>query len=195
MKQRVAWQLVGVAAVLLAGSGASRAAVQVKDRVYWLGISDWQLCPTAGGVYLVASQWHQSDRYRGDKSRQWYVSAPTIKAANGKFLASDPAGRNPTVHLVTKKGANTRWVFELQTRFSPGPAKEEFRSTLKEGPSGFTFRVKVAEGPFKGWYLAAGKPTKRKGEKTAVRPLKLVRGVKNATVFSYIEANYFVEHK
>jgi hypothetical protein len=60
----------------------------------------WQLCPDGDRVYLVESHWDRSDWYRGDKSRRWFVSTPTIKASSGKFLAVDPAARNPTVHLV-----------------------------------------------------------------------------------------------
>jgi hypothetical protein len=127
------------------------------------------------------------------------VSTPTIKASSGKFLAGDPAGRNPTVHLVANpRGGSARWVFEFVSRLAPGSSREE-RGRFREGPAGFTFRVKMAAGPFKDWYLAAGDPAPgpktAQGEKTVRRPLKLVKSVKDATVFSYIEENYFVDHK
>jgi hypothetical protein len=71
---------------------------------------------------------------------------------------------------------------------------------MKEGPSGFRFRVLVAEGLFKGWYLAAEETASEpkeegKGKGPAVRRLKLVRERRDATVFTYIEENYFVDHK
>jgi hypothetical protein len=199
MKRQRAWQFVGLTAIFLSAAGVGRAAVQGREGVYWLGTGKWQLCPDGDSVYLVESHWDRSDWYRGDKSLRWVVSTPTIKASSGKFLAGDPAGRNPTVHLVaTPRRASARWVFEFVSRLEPGPSKEE-RGRFREGPSGFTFRVKKAAGPFKDWYLAAGEPAPgpntAKGEKTVRRPLKLVRSVKDATVFSYIEDNYFVDHK
>src|SRR5262249_13578366 len=124
--------------------------------------------------------------------------------------ASDPEGRTPLVRLVSDKGANARWVFEFVSRLHPGEAKGESKGvSLKEGPSGFTFRVKAAEGPFKGWYLAAeelaagqkgrgGQEVGRKGRKgqdPRLRRLRLVRAVKGATVFTYIDENYFVDHR
>ena len=137
----------------------------------------------------MESHWDRSDRYTGKGSCRWYVSAPTIKAETGKFLASDPTGGTPSVSLVGEKGAHTRWVFEFVRQLQPGSAKEE--RNLREGASGFTFRVKAAEGPFKDWYLAAEEPARE----TALRLLKLVPDVKRATVFTYIEENYYVDHK
>jgi hypothetical protein len=200
MRQRVAWQLAGVAVVLLSGAGVSRAAVQGQEWVYWLGTGDWQLCEKEGGVCLVESHWDRSDGPPRNQRGRWYVSAPTIKAESGKFLASDPAGRTPSVSLVSEKGAHTRWVFVFVARLAPGRAEGQSKGVnLKDGPSGFTFRVKAAEGPFQNWYLAAEEPTtepdKGKGGEAVARPLKLVPDVKKATVFTYIEENYYVDHK
>jgi hypothetical protein len=200
MKQVLAWLLISGAAIHLSSSGTCRAAVQGRDWVYWLGIGDWRLCPQGKGVFLVKTPWDREESFRGDPSGKWTVSAPTIEAANGKFLASDPAGRKPSVHLVAKQGANTRWAFEFISRLRPKTAK--YSDRFQEGPKGFTFRVKLAAGPFKGWYLAAEKRTiekqvkgkKGKSKKIALRPLKLVRDVKKATTFTYIEENYFVSH-
>ena len=199
MKRQGAWQFVGLTAFLLSATAVGRAAVQCREGIYWLGTGKWQLCSDGDRVYLVQSHGNRSDRYRGDKSRWWFVSTPTIKADSGKFLAGDPAGRNPTVHLVAKpRGASERWVFEFVIRLEPRIAKGEC-PRFREGLSGFTFRVKKAAGPFKNWYLAAGEPApgpkNARGEKTVRRPLKLVRSIRDATVFSYIEENYFVDHK
>jgi hypothetical protein len=200
MRQRVAWQLAGVAVVFLSAAGTSLAAVQGRDRVCWLGTGDWQLCEKDGGVCLVESHWDRSDSLPQNQWYPWYVSAPTIKAASGKFLASDPAGRDPSVSLAGEKGANTRWVFEFVSQLRPGRAKGQSKGdSFQEGPSGFTFRVKAAEGPFQDWYLAAEEggsgPEKRKGDGPVSRPLKLVPDVKKATAFTYIEENYYVGHK
>ena len=197
MNHRVAWQLMGLVAVFLLGPGNSRAAVQGRDAVYWLGTGDWQLCEKKGDVYLVESHWDKSDRLPKDKRHGWHVSAPTIKGQSGKCLGSDPEGRNPSVHLVSDKSANTRWAFEFVSTLQPGRSKEERH--LKQGPSGCTFRAKMAEGPFKDWYLAAGELTAEqnepKGTEPASKRLKLVRDVKEATIFTYIEENYYVDHK
>src|SRR5690349_18805441 len=127
MRQRAAWQLLGVAAFLFPAAGISWAAVQGHDRVYWLGTGDWQLCEQTGGAYLVKSHQPKDDSFPTDDSRRWYVSAPTIKAGSGLFLACDPAGRDPTVCLVREKGANTRWTFEFVFPLAPGYSKEERR--------------------------------------------------------------------
>jgi hypothetical protein len=193
MRQRATWQLVGIAGLFLLVPALSRAAVQGKDGVYWLGTGDWQLRENAGEVHLVQCPLPRDERLAKESRCKWIVSVPTIKAAeSGNFLASDPDGRNPTVHLVGDKGANTKWVFEIVDRLSPGYSKEERH--LKEGPEGFTFRVKLADGPFKDWYLAVEGPEEGKAKSPLVRRLKLVRGVKEATVLKYVEVNYFVNH-
>jgi hypothetical protein len=197
MKQRTAWQRFALTALLFWSAGISWAAVQGRDPVYWLGTDDWQLREQGGEVYLVQSSWDMSDRLPKVNRHEWRVSTPTITGPSGKFLGSDPEGRTPSVHLVPEKGANTRWVFEFVTNLSPGPSREERR--MKEGPAGYRFRARMAEGPFKDWYLAAEEPPceakERKGNEPAARRLKLVRNVKEATVFTYIEVNYFVDHK
>jgi hypothetical protein len=192
MMRHVVWPLLGLAALVLVEAGSAQAAVQGKCPVYWLGTGDWQLREKAGGVYLVECPLPAKDWLLDENRWEWHVSAPTIQSQTGKFLASDPEGRNPSVHLVAEKGAHTRWVFEFVDRLSPGPSKEE-GGRFREGPAGFTFRVKLADGPFKDWYLAAEVPKDRK--EPARRRLKLVRHVKEATVFRYVETSYFVDHK
>jgi hypothetical protein len=198
MKQHV-WQVFGAAALLLTGIGLAQAGVQRREQVYWVGTGAWQLRTFGGEVCLVKSHWFRNDRLPKSESFPWFISTPTIKDAKGRFLASDPDGRSPSVHLVDKKGANARWAFLIGSHLSPGRATDEGRSNshFKKGPSGFTFRVKQAEGPFAGWYLAAGEPVTKKdtdGKEIKVRPLKLVKDVREATVFTYIETNYYVGH-
>jgi hypothetical protein len=185
--------LMLVVAVLPALAGFSRASFQAVDRAYWLGVGSWQLCEKDGTVCLVMSAWDHRFTIPDEEAKQWVVSVPTIRDAKGKYLASDPAGRSPSVRLVEKAGDNTRWVFEIVKRLEPGREIVEGKG-FKSGPSGFTFRVKMDAGPFKGWYLAA-EEEKPRGEKPGVRAVKLVRGVKQATVFTYIEANYYVGSK
>jgi hypothetical protein len=186
MTRRVAWHLLALATAFLT-TGVAEAAVQGRDTVCWLGTGGWQLTEKEGEACLVESRWDRTDRLPRDRRYAWYVSAPTIKGQSGKYLGGDPEGRRPSVRLLADKGATTRWVFEIVSTLQPGRSKEEPK--LDEGPSGFTFRVKMAEGRFKGWYLAA------EDEGRAPRRLKLVRDVKEATVFTYIEENLYVDHK
>jgi hypothetical protein len=196
MKQATGWQLLGVAAALLAAAGPCRAAVQGRAGVYWLGVGDRQLREVDGEPCLVPSGGLPPERLPPEQRHPWAVSVPTIKAPSGKYLGADPQGRDPSVHLYPARGDHTRWVVEFVDHLSPGRSREEPR--LKEGPEGFTFRVKLAEGPFKDWYLAAeAAPAPEAGpdRKPAPRRLKLVRGAREATVFTYVETNYFVDHK
>jgi hypothetical protein len=194
MKQPVTWKLAGLAAVVLLGPGTVSAGVQGREGVYWLGTGDWQLCARNGEAVLVASGWRKS--WSGwlpeDRRNEWHVSTPTIKSKDGKFLASDPEGRTPSVRLVKDKGANTRWAFDILADVTPGRGDAD-ETKFKVGASGFRFRVLAAEGPFKNWYMAAEEP--QQGQGAATRRLKLVRDVKKATVFTYIEENYYVDHK
>jgi hypothetical protein len=171
--------------------------VQGRDTVCWLGTWDWQLREVAGEPRLVRCQWDRSNRLPEEKRHRWHVGTPTIRAESGKFLATDPKGRSPTVHLVSDTGAHTRWTFEIVSRLQPSRAKD--KSGLKEGSNGFLFRVIVAEGPFRNWYLAAEEPVvdqvQREGQGHASRRLKLVREVQASRVFTYVEDNYFVDHK
>jgi hypothetical protein len=194
MKRRVMWQF-GLAVVLLAGAGTTRAGIQVRATVCWLGTGNWQLREKEGDVYLVACRWQRSAALPEAKRHQWQVSTPTIESQSGKFLASDPKGRTPSVYLVKHKGVNTCWTFDIVANIRPRPSSESEK--CKEGPSGFRFRVKMAKGPFKNWYLAAKEATAEPQESqgAATRSLKLVRDAKDATVFTYVEENYSVEHK
>jgi hypothetical protein len=192
MKQRTAWQLAALAAVLLGAVGTARAAVQGRSGVYWLGSGDWQLRERDGEACLVPSRLPKGGWPPPKNDHAWTVSTPTIKSKSGKFLACDPEGRSPSVHLVKDKGANTRWTFDIMSNLNPGASREE-RGRFKEGLDGFHFRVLVAEGPFKGWYLTCEEPPE--GKETAPRRLKLVRDVRDATIFTYIDTDYFVDHK
>jgi hypothetical protein len=98
-------------------------------------------------VCLVECRWDRTNKLPKEKRYKWYVSAPTIKSQSGKYLAGDLEGRDPTVHLVDEKGADTRWAFEFVSTFHPQFSTE--KGVQKEGSSGFAFRVKLAEGRFK----------------------------------------------
>jgi len=169
------------AAVTLMAAGAAGASIQVRQSVGWLGEGDWQLRQEKGEVYLVKS------RYKGGArvTHTWAVSNPTIKGPGGRLLGYDAKGRDPKARLVKKagKGDATRWSFEAVSYISPKRSKSD---RIRVGPSGMTFRVRAAEGPCKGWYLA----TKADGKDK--KALVLVRARKDAAVFTYIEEYYYV---
>jgi hypothetical protein len=192
MKRRVLWQF-GLTVIVLTGVGTSYAGIQLRSTVCWLGTGNWQLREKEGDVRLVACSWQKSAALPEDKRHQWEVSAPTIKSQSGKFLGSDPKGRSLSVYLVKDKGVNTRWAFDIVAEVRPRTLS--VMEKFKEGPSGFRFRVKMAEGSFKNWYLAAEEVAAepQQGQAAATRSLRLVRDAKNATVFTYIEENYSVK--
>src|SRR5262245_31846013 len=111
---RVAWQPVGLAAVLLLSAGTSQAAVQGRDSVCLLGTGDWQLREKGGEAHLVKCRWDRSNWLPREKRHRWYVSVPNIKAESGKLLAYGLKGREPSVYLATDKGDHTRWLFEIE---------------------------------------------------------------------------------
>ncbi len=203
MKQRVMGPF-GLIVVLLTAVGTSRAGVQERVTVCWLGTGNWQLLEKEGKVHLVECGWQGlAARIENRRlavaeydHRKWHVSAPTIKSQSGQFLGSDPEGRIPSVGLVKDKGANTRWAFDIVDHIHPGEANGE-DSRMKAGPSGFRFRVKMDDGRFKNWYLAVQEvgAEQQEREGAVTRGLKLVRDVKEATIFTYIDENYYVDHK
>jgi hypothetical protein len=210
MRKRVTWRLAGLAAALFLIVGVSRAGIQIRDDVCWLGTEGWQHtggwqlrerdgepCLVEGEGYIRSGWRHRlfaRDRLKPAPHR-WYVSAPTIKAESGKFLAYGRKGREPKVYLAEDKGHHTRWLFEIVKELRPRETKGVDK--YKQGPEGFTFRVIAAEGEFKNWYLAAEDPPKEEKERNdrepATRRLKLVRNKGMSTDFEYVSTYY--EHQ
>jgi hypothetical protein len=186
------WQVAGLAVVLLGAAGICRAD-QWKDSLHWLGVGSWQMYEKDGEAFLSPEQ-RKSGKLTNDKAQMWRANAPTIKSASGKFLASDPDGHNPSVQLVSEQGPHAEWVFEVVSTLRPTPADKvkPTRADTVLGPSGFTFRAKIAEGPFKDWYLHAEQPAG--DHKPPRRPLKLVRDVQKATVFTFIEELHYINN-
>jgi hypothetical protein len=194
MKRRWAGHLAAqvVAAAFLALAGGVQAGVQAREYVCSLDVGGWQLCEKDGRVYLAPP----GPGMRGRGMGQWYVSAPTVKDQKGRLLAADPRGRSPSVRLVRDRGDHAQWTFQITTLLLP----RRYRgSGLKEGPSGIHFKLKMAGGPFKGWYLGAEAPPERrkeaKGREPRLRALKLVKDRRQAAVFTYVEVRYRVDHR
>jgi len=194
MIQRVAPAFAAVAIASLFAGGPSRAGVQGKDTICWLGVGEWQLCMQGAEAYLTErplprKRYYARRSFVGWNRDRWTVSAPTIKTDGGKFLSYGLKGREPKVYLTEEKGNHTRWVFEIGERLRPSWKNSDFGY----GPAGFTFKAIAAEGDFKGWYLGAeDAPEKGKGkEKEARRKITLVRQEKEAPLFTYAETFYY----
>lgn len=181
----------GLGVGLLLVAGVAVAGFQVRQSVCSLRAArDWDLCEKDGLVYLTDTP--------PAKPAKWYVSAPTIKDANGRFLAGDPDGRNPSVQLIDDKRGPVQWAFEIVSRHQPG-SQRSGGTTFKVGTRGLSFRIKMAGGPFEAWYLATeallDEDLKRKRGEVVMRPLKLVKDPKKALVLIYIQERYEIGHK
>jgi len=177
MIRRNTCQLLSPVIVLLA-AGLASAGEQARDvGVKWLGTGHWQMREDDGDVYLVEHRWSRKEQ-RLKERHPWSVGAPTIKSEGGLYLSYDLEGKDPSVRLSKEKGDHTRWAFEIETRLSPERV-DSCKGPLKEGAKGFTFRISVTEGKYKGWYLAAeekdGKD-RRRGQLLGLAP-----------VFEYVE--------
>ena len=173
------------------GVGMTMAGFQAKKQIGKLSLDGWQLQSHDGQLGLAKID-----------SGQWLASAPTITDTKGLFIAGDPDGKTPTVHLIKEKGPHVNWAFEFSESWKPhkaGRAEGRSNSHLLVGDSGFRFKMKVAEGPFKNWYVAVDAlPPETKSDPAKVptwRPLKLVQDPKSAAEFEYLEAHYEVGHK
>lgn len=192
-------------------AGVVLAGYQVKRQVGKICVGDCQLETRDGRLGLA----------RCDSGR-WSASAPTIMDAKGRYIAIDPEGKSPTIHLVKEKGSHGNWAFEFTHKLEPGKAgSNEGKSNahLLVGKSGFGFKMKVADdGPFKNWYIgldpmmpdtkvnsasvddpkSALSPSEVKSNLENAptwRALKLVQDPKAAVKFEYIDTEYEVGHK
>jgi hypothetical protein len=192
---RYVWTLglpvVLVCALLLGLARTAMAGYQAKKQVAQLSLDGWQLKAEDGQLGLAKTD-----------PVKWYASAPVITDEKGLYISADPEGLQPTVHLVKDKGAHVNWAFEFVEQWNPKPAgREEGLSNADKivGKKGFRFKMKVAEGPFKDWYVAVDplSPEAKADPKQAPkwRPLKLVQDAKSAAEFVYVDTEYSVGHK
>ena len=188
MSYRLFW-LVVVGSICVAAT--SVASVQVKRRINRISTGPWVLTNESGAPGLTQKLEGKSN----EKNRVWLVSAPTIQTADGKYLSGDPAGKEPSVSMVDKKSDFTEWEFELGTVLSPKEYDEPRQGTFRTGDSGFEFRIKLANGPYKDWYVSVADLTEEQSKnprEVELRPLILTKDVRNATRFTYVEISYSV---
>ena len=169
---------------LATSAGLVWASIQIKSKVGRLSYESLQLEEQDGKLGLAKVD-----------AGVWNASAPTITDPKGRFIAVDPDGNEPTVRLVKEKGTHTHWAFEFTKQWSPTPLRED--RTMYKGSRGFQFKMKVAEGPFKDWYVAV-EPLPPEAEEDPEkapkwRALKLVKDPKEAAEFQYEDTSYRVK--
>jgi hypothetical protein len=182
---------LGCLVYLTIGVGLTSAGFQVKKHIGALRCEGLQLKSQDAQLGLAKTG-----------SGIWFVSAPTITDAKGLFLCGDPEGKSPTVHLARERGSYGSWAFEFSEKWQSekaGPQEGKSNANFLVGKSGFRFKMKLADGPFKNWYIGLDPlPEEAQGDPKIVsawRPLKLVQDSKSAAVFDYHEEQYEVGHK
>lgn len=165
------------------------AGFQIKRPICELTWNEWEFTEREGRLGVESN---------GPRGKRWFVLAPTITTAQGSFIASDPAGKEPWLRLVREKGPHAKWTFEITQTWAPSPTRNRGDRYLN-GTSGFRFRMKQAEGPFKDWYvgvepLPPAAPDKENQTPTW-RPLILVKDPSAAAEFKYQEMYYEEGHK
>jgi len=84
----------------------------------------------------------------------WEISSPTLCSRSG-YLAYDGSGKSPKVTFQREKGPGTEWLFvELAHFTDEKPMGQRGGYYISEEQTGYTMKIRAAEGRFKGWYLA-----------------------------------------
>ncbi len=179
-----------ILAIVASLATIAHAGIQMKRSSNRIVSGQWQLSyasGVAGMVYQVNAWW------AADCGDIWSVSVPTFVSSRGEYLSGDPNGKEPTVVMSDKKTDYTEWAFEfIAKRSLPKPGREEYR----EGLEGYDFRIKLANGPFKDWYVGMSDLTEEQTDapaKVALRPLILTKELSKATVFTYVETKYWTK--
>lgn len=175
-------------------------AIQTKKFIGSLRTSAGEyLAEKEGRVVLVRSRDGEVPKFEGLQS-VWRISAPHLQTAKGKLLAIDQEKGAVRIHFATEKSDATNWVIEVTESTSPHrPGREMPRRQMLQGTASHKFRLSVFDGPHKGWYLSAEKPTenqsKSPAEDVVVRELQVAKDPKQALMFDYIDTKYEINHK
>ncbi len=175
-------------ALAMIACGIALAGYQIKEKVCKLTCEGWQLQEKDGLLGLA-----QID------SGKWFASAPTITDSKNRYISGDPEGKSPTLHLVEKKNPHINWAFDFSKQWKPVLGEMSGGSRYLQGNSGFRFKMKLSEGPFKDWYVAVDPISpEEKSYPTKVatwRPLKLMQDAKDAAELEYVDTFYDEGHK
>lgn len=192
--RRGVWLAVILLPLVMGGIQRSRMIGALSVEGGWvLRLEDEQL-------FLIQPQGDSSRQREAEMIRGWTINAPTIRAPSGnRFLAVDPEGKSHRVLLDRKNGEHSEWKFHIQSRVTP----QRVSGGLREGDSRYTFKISVAKGPFKDWWVGVedlpDEPSKGDSPVTGQTPrrriLKLFEDSQKAVLFKYNEASYEVHHK
>jgi hypothetical protein len=84
----------------------------------------------------------------------WEISSPTLCSRSG-YLAYDTSGKSPKVTFRQNKTPGTEWLFlEVEPFHRSEPMGQRGGYYVSEEQTGYTMKIRAAEGSFKGWYLA-----------------------------------------
>lgn len=122
----------------------------------------------------------------------WFASAPTIRAANGRYLAYDENGKNPVLFLSADKGPGAEWGFDIVGEVTPVKMKRQ-----TEGFSGIKAKLQATSGPFKGWYVARGPETQIKtadGKEETRWSFQLTKKREEAIELTFLSKRIWVHH-
>ncbi|MFO1045017.1 MAG: hypothetical protein U0941_24855 [Planctomycetaceae bacterium] len=121
----------------------------------------------------------------------WKVNTPYIESG-GKFLTQEQTEQGVNLSLG-EKGDSARWGIEiLKIKSLESDGKNRI------GSSGALFRLRVVEGRYKGWYIAANEPSeelKTTSNASSIREFRVVENPKMALTFDFIDTHYSVIHK
>ena len=121
----------------------------------------------------------------------WKLNSPYLESG-GKFLTLEQTDQGVNLSLG-EKGDSARWGIEVVlTR------KLESDGKNRIGTSGALFRLRVVEGRYKGWYIAAKEPgeePKTTSNASIIREFRVVENPKMALTFDFIDTHYSVIHK
>lgn len=181
------------------------AGFQHKESVCQLTVDESEeLCLHDGRICLASNRWADA-LVRQDAASQnpgaevrlsyWRLNAPTIWSGRGSYLSRDPNDKELHLVLDSKKGEHTEWAFD----FIKQEHSRRAGIGLREGFERSTFRLVVANGTFKGYYVGADafgtELEQAKRREPAFRALKLVKDKRDAIKFDYIETKYWTTHK
>lgn len=152
-----------------------------------------RLAERDGRLFLLAGRGGIVPRMDGvSLCREWRVGTPYLESG-GKFLTLDQTEQGINLSL-SQKGDSARWVIDvLQTKSLKSDGKN------REGNSGAVFRLRVFDGRYKGWYLAATELNEEQLNSPLNAPLirefRVVEDPKMALSFDYVDTSYSVHHK
>ena len=120
----------------------------------------------------------------------WKVNFPYLESG-GKFLTLEQTEQGVNLSLG-EKGDSARWGIEiLKIKSLESDGKN------RVGSSGALFRLRVTDGRYKGWYIAAKEQNEEATTSNTpmIREFRVVENPKMALTFDYIDKHYSVIHK